>query len=492
MTLQFIGRKPRAYGTALLLTVLFLAVAGCPLFWGAAGSRSEPEVTIGAAQDGVTEGEAVSFTVTAMPAPAADLVVSVTVAETGDTLGASVPEQVTIAAGKTTATLQVTTDDDTADESNSTVTATVDDGAGYTVGSPDSAEVTVADDDGASTPGPTLPPATPDLPHVTIAAGPSVTEGQSATFTVRANPAPAMDLMVSVTVTETGTTLAASVPDNVTVSAGQNTATLQVTTVDDTADESDSTVTARVASGTGYTVGSRSSARVTVADNDEPAPQPEPQVTIAADGDVTEGEAVSFTVTATPAPAMDLMVSVTVTENGATLAASLPDNVTVSAGQNTATLRLTTVDDTADESDSTVTARVASGTGYTVGSRSSARVTVADNDPPPDGRPTVSITNVSPNPVTEGDVVAVSLSAIPAPTEEIGGNVFIQDSGVIERRDFRFGSGDTASTINYPVNADGEDGPDRTLTIWLGSPGPDDRYQVSSARRTVTIRDGSD
>ena len=140
---------------------------------------------------GVTEGEAVSFTVTAMPAPAADLVVSVTVAETGDTLGASVPEQVTIAAGKTTATLQVTTDDDTADESNSTVTATVDDGAGYTVGSPDSAEVTVADDDGASTPGPTLPPATPDLPHVTIAAGPSVTEGQSATFTVRANPAPA-------------------------------------------------------------------------------------------------------------------------------------------------------------------------------------------------------------------------------------------------------------------------------------------------------------
>ena len=77
---------------------------------------------------------------------------------------------------------------------------------------------------------------------------------------------------------------------------------------------------------------------------------------------------------------MDLMVSVQ--ETGATL---------------------TTVDDTTDESDSTVTATVTSGTGYTVGSRSSARVTVADNDPPPDGRPTVSIASVSPNPVTEGD-----------------------------------------------------------------------------------------
>ena len=46
-----------------------------------------------------------------------------------------------------------------------------------------------------------------------------------------------------------------------TIAAGQTTATLQVTTVDDTTDESDSTVTATVTSGTGYTVGSRSSAR---------------------------------------------------------------------------------------------------------------------------------------------------------------------------------------------------------------------------------------
>ena len=339
MTLQFIGKKPRAYGTALPLMVLFLAVAGCPL--SKQQVRSEPEVTIGAAQDGVTEGEAVSFTVTATPAPAADLVVNVTVSETGASLGASVPQQVTIAAGLTTTTLRVETVGDDTDESDSTVTATVTAGTGYTIGSRSSARVTVADDDGASTPGPTLPPATEDLPHVTITADASrVTEGQRATFTVTANPAPVEHRVVSITVTETGATLAASMPDNVTVSAGQTTATLQVTTVDDTTDESDSTVTARVNSGTGYTVGSRSSARVTVADNDEPAPQPEPQpepqVTIAADGDVTEGEAVSFTVAATPAPAMDLMASVTVTETGDTLAASVPDNVTVSAGQTTA------------------------------------------------------------------------------------------------------------------------------------------------------------
>ena len=68
--------------------------------------------------------------------------------------------------------------DDTTDEPDSTVTARVDGGTGYTIGSPNSAVLTVADNDSASTPTPTLPPPTEDLPHVTITAGPSpVTEG---------------------------------------------------------------------------------------------------------------------------------------------------------------------------------------------------------------------------------------------------------------------------------------------------------------------------
>ena len=324
MTLQYAGRKPRAfrgwaYGTALLLIVLFLAVAGCWL--SDPQVRSEPEVTIAAAQDGVTEGEAVSFTVTAMPAPAADLVVNVTVTETGATLADSVPQKVTIAAGKTTATLQVDTVNDETDESDSTVTATVDGGAGYTIGSSNSAVVTVADDD---EPADGQPAPQPAQPQVTIAADGDVTEGEAVSFTVTAMPAPAANLVVNVTVTETGATLAASVPEDVTIAAGKTTATLQVETVDDETDESESTVTATVDDGTGYTVGSRSSAAVTVADDDEaadgepaddePAPPPDqPHVTIAADGDVTEGEVVSFTVTAMPAPAANLVVNVTVT-----------------------------------------------------------------------------------------------------------------------------------------------------------------------------------
>ena len=214
----------------------------------------QPQVTIAADGD-VTEGEAVSFTVTAMPAPAMDLMVNVTVTETGATLAAPVPENVTIAAGETTAMLQVSTVDDTTDEFHSTVTAMVNDGTGYTIGSSNSAEVTVADNDGGTSP--TLPPGTPDLPQVTIRASQArVTEGEAVSFTVTANPAPAADLVVSVTVAETGDTLAAPVPQEVTIAAGRPPRRCRSPPSTTLLDESDSTVTATVNSGTGYTVGS--------------------------------------------------------------------------------------------------------------------------------------------------------------------------------------------------------------------------------------------
>ena len=519
MTFQYAGRKPRAfrgwaYGTALLLTVLFLAVAGCPL--SEQQVRSEPEVTIGAAQDGVTEGEAVSFTVTAKPAPAADLVVSVTVTETGATLADSVPQQVqvTIAAGQTTETLQVETVDDTTDESDSTVTATVDAGAGYTIGSSKSAVVTVTDNDEPADGGPAPQPA---QPQVTIAAdGDGVTEGEAVSFTVTAMPAPAMDLMVNVTVTETGATLDASVPVNVTIAAGQTTETLQVETVDDTTDEPDSTVTATVDAGAGYTVGSPNSAGVTVVDNDSastptptlpPATPDLPHVTITAGpSPVTEGQPATFTVTANPAPAANVDVRVTVTETGDTNASGT-HNPTILAGTTSVELSISTANDTTDEPDSRVTARVNSGNGYTVARPSSALVTVANDDetvkppddgdplpgdPPPGGKPTVSITGV-PSEVTEGHHVDITLTADPAPTERISGIVTFTDSdttiGSLDNT-FTFDSGDTTSRPFYTTVLDGAN-VSRTLTISLATP-VDDSHEVSSETKTVTINDSDD
>ena len=100
--------------------------------------------------------------------------------------------------------------------------------------------------------------------------------------------------------------------------------------------------------------------------------------------------------------------------------------MTIEAAATSAALTVSTVDDQADESPSTVTATVNSGTAYTVSPPGSATVTVTDNDEPPTNTlPTVSLTSVMPNPVTEGQLLRAVLSVNPPPSQRIeGGLIF--------------------------------------------------------------------
>ena len=107
---------------------------------------------------GVTEGDPASFTVTASPAPAAPITVTLKVSQSGDfaVSGAISSKTVTIPASGS-ATLSVATMDDAAHEPAGAITATLAAGTGYAVAAApsDAASVPVADDDPAPT-GPTL------------------------------------------------------------------------------------------------------------------------------------------------------------------------------------------------------------------------------------------------------------------------------------------------------------------------------------------------
>ena len=114
-------------------------------------ASSDPAITIAAGTSPVTEGTAAEFTVTADPAPSADLTVNLTVSEAaGSDFVAAADEgskTVTITANSTAATLSVPTTADTTDEPDGDVSVTVETGTGYTVGTTGSASVTVNDDD---------------------------------------------------------------------------------------------------------------------------------------------------------------------------------------------------------------------------------------------------------------------------------------------------------------------------------------------------------
>ena len=147
------------------------------------------------------------------------------------------------------------------DEGTLSVKVTADDKNGGTVS--DVFDLVVA---------PAPPPA---LPVITIAAGTSpVTEGTDATFTVTATPAPTADLMVNLSVAEAaGSDFVAGANEGsgktVTILANSSSATYTVATVSDDTDEPDGSVTVTVTNGTGYMVGSTTSATVMVNDDDE-------------------------------------------------------------------------------------------------------------------------------------------------------------------------------------------------------------------------------
>ena len=120
-----------------------------------------PAVTIAPGTSPVTEGTAATFTVTANPAPSAEMVVAVTVSEAGGgdfvASGDEGGKRVVFAGGATTRSFSVTTQADTTDEPNGTVTVTLERGIGYTLGATTSAEVAVNDDDDTVTTAPAAP-----------------------------------------------------------------------------------------------------------------------------------------------------------------------------------------------------------------------------------------------------------------------------------------------------------------------------------------------
>ena len=221
-----------------------------------------PEVTIAVKAASVTEGGNAVFTLTASPAPAADLAVSVSVAAAGD-YGVTAGTQTVTIPTSGSATLTLATADDGTDEPDGSVTATVQAGSGYTVGAAASGSVAVSDDD--------LPP-----PVVTIAAkAESVTEGGDAVFTLTADRAPDADLAVTLAVSETGDGDHVAAPHegpaSVTIPKDATEASFTVPTVNDAVDEPDGTAVVTVEAGNGYTAGDPASASVAVKDDDAPA-----------------------------------------------------------------------------------------------------------------------------------------------------------------------------------------------------------------------------
>ncbi len=193
--------------------------------------------------------------------------------------------------------------------------------------------------------------------------------------------------LLTVNYAVTGTATSGSdytaLPGSVTFAAGATTTNITVVPIDDTSAELTETVILTLTSGTGYGLGSPSSATVSILDNESP----EISFVSAAPKKLLEGYAPSkVTHQVVRRGLLTSALTVNVTYSGtATRTSDFAGATTVALAANAvnANLVLTPINDQAYEGDEIATANVAAGTGYTIGTASSISATVVDDDPPP-------------------------------------------------------------------------------------------------------------
>ena len=349
-------------------------------------------------------------------------------------------------------------------------------------------------------------------PVITVTAGSGVTEGTKASFTLKADPVPAEELDVSVTVVQTGAIADASVlgARTVAIPAGQTEAAFTVATLNDETDEPAGAVTVTVNEGTGYTVedegagtgtsagGSAStvvedddatSVALTAPEGDLPEASGTKTLTLTLGRALLEGERLvvplAFAGTATLGTDYTLAApktapaGVTYTHLGGT-DPKHPPTVTFAGAAGavsavSATLELTTVADSVAEGEQE-TVTVAPGTpvatGLGGGAAASGSAGFAILEPPPE----ITITAQTET-VVEGTEATFTLTASRAPGADLTVHLTVTEA---EGSDFvaaeqegtttaTLAQGETEATFTVPTVDDTTDEPDGVVSASLAS-----------------------
>jgi putative intracellular protease/amidase len=290
---------------------------------------------------------------------------------------------VTIPAGQVAATVRLDPIDDMFVENSETVILTLLDGDDYDLGSASTSTANIASDDLSQI-----------LPTVQVQASDGYAAEANldpAVFLVQRSSNVGMSQPLVVNYTISGTARNGSdysrLSGSVTIPAGVVGMSIAVTPIDDAEVEQRETIILRLAASPAYRIGAAASATAILDSNDLAVPQ-RSTVTIATT-DPTAAEAgrdpATFTVTRTGGDTSRALTVTYVVTGAATNGSDytqLSGTVAFAAGQTSATVTVTPVDDTTTESNETVIVTLQANATYLLGSSTTATGTIADNDAP--------------------------------------------------------------------------------------------------------------
>ena len=348
---------------------------------------------------GVTVSEGASAVITARLSTALPQTATVawsTQIAGGDTASAgdfvSASGVLVFAPGETEKTLTIATVDDALVEGPETFTVAFGPATGGAEIGTASIKVTIADDEGDQT--------------VTLAASPpTISEaGGTATLTVtRTGGSPAQraeSLSVNLALPASSARFTTSCATPLIIGANSASASCAVMAVDDALVNGSVTLEFALIAATGYVVGTPATAAVTITDDDVHSVS----IAVSPASASENGGVLTYTVTRTGGTATALTVNLTPPPSTSRYTTTCGSTITIPAGQTSVTCTVTGVDNSVVDGNVNVTVALAAGTGYTLGTPSSATGTLTDDD--------VSVVTFSALPLPGGGTAAATFRGL--------------------------------------------------------------------------------
>ena len=452
---------------------------------------TKPFISISSRQ-AIIEGDEAVFTLTANPPPAETIAVDVQVVESGDFVSRGDDGvQVVYVYSDGTGTLRVQTEDDTDDERDGTIKATLRSGSDYAVGSPKSATVQVNDDDVEAG------DRTVSIADAELAENDRETWSMSFEVTL-SEPAGEWVLVVYETRETTNTFNNATADEDYWSGKGHvlflpGEATVKqarVRLVDDDEYEEAETFEVTILDVLGPAEIADGSAIGTILPDPFDAPRDTPTFTIEADAAATEGGEITFYLFVEPPPKDDMTVNINISDaEGSDFVADDDEGPRAVTFLGDASLvpstaqkfTISTVDDSVDGENGAVFIEITDpdedGADYYIGAPHSVSTIVYDNDGAPAQLPMIAVTDtlaseasgtiwfsvtVTP-PVPEHGTVRVHYTTQPDTARQ--GEDYVRTFGELV-----FSGNENLKYVVIPIIDDNDQEGDETLVLRLYSP----------------------
>ncbi|MDE0005728.1 MAG: M10 family metallopeptidase C-terminal domain-containing protein, partial [Rhodospirillaceae bacterium] len=392
----------------------------------------------------------------------------------GDYAGRTTKQKITFKAGETSKVIEIETTDDNLRETSESFSITLSDPQNADLAPDPAATVTIRDDD--------------SYPTVSVADA-AVTEGGTAQVRVSLDRPYSKDVTVLWSVSD-GTATGGdhsvpSQPQKVTFRPGETSKVIGIDITDDAIHEGSEYFIVLLSDPVNAELGSLTAA-VMITDND-----PVPQVSVA-DATVAEGGTVQVTISLDRPSTKEVTVRWSTADgtagSGDYSGQSTPQTVTFRPGETSKVIGIDTTDDALAGSDKAFTVALSGPSGATLGTDSTATVTIRDNDVVPE----ISVADAE---VTEGGTARVMVSLDRPYSKDVtvwwqtaDGTAGRDDhSGPSQPERIVFRAGETSKVIGIDTSSDLVREGDEDFTVMLMS--PSGATLGTDWTSTVTIRD---